>query len=92
MLAPLVFILSMLTAATCSVLLLRAYQRTRTRLLLWSGICFAGLAANNGLVFVDLVVTPPQMSLVWLRSTVTLLSLLVLIVGLVWDVPEGGHR
>lgn len=91
MLAALVFVLCTLTALGCAALLLRAYGRTRTRLLLWSGICFAGLAVNNALVFVDLVVFP-EVSLIWLRASVAVLSLLVLIAGLVWEAPQGGRR
>lgn len=90
MLAESISILCAITALACALLLLRAYQRTRTRLLLWSGLCFVGLAANNVLVFVDLFVIP-EVSLVWLRTLVGILSLLVLIAGLVLDVPEGGH-
>lgn len=91
MLPSAIFVLSMLTAGGCSALLFRAYGRTRTRLLLWSAICFAGLAVNNALVFVDLIVIP-EVSLIWLRASVALLSLLVLIRGLVWDAPQGGRR
>ncbi|HZU84555.1 MAG TPA: DUF5985 family protein [Polyangiaceae bacterium] len=91
MLASSIFVLSTLTAGGCSALLFRAYGRTRTRLLLWSAICFAGLATNNALVFVDLILIP-EVSLVWLRASVTILSLLVLIGGLVWETPQGGRR
>jgi hypothetical protein len=91
MVAPLIFVLCTLTALGCAGLLLRAYGRTHTRLLLWSGVCFAGLAVNNALVFVDLIIIP-QVSLVWLRASVGVLSLLVLIAGLVWDAPEGSRR
>ena len=31
-----------------AVLLLRGYARSASRLLLWSGLCFVGLAINNG--------------------------------------------
>lgn len=91
MLAPSIFILSMLTAAGCGALLLRAFRRTRTRLLLWSAICFGGLAVNNALVFVDLIVIP-EVSLIWLRASITILALLVLIGGLVSDAPQGSRR
>lgn len=89
--APFVFILSTLTALACAVLLLRAYARTKTRLLLLSGICFAGLSLNNALVFIDLIIVP-QVSLVWLRTAIAIASLLVLIGGLVWDAPRGASR
>jgi hypothetical protein len=55
-----------LIAALCAVLLLRAYVRVRRRLLLWSGLCFAGLTVSNALVFVDLVLLPVLVfGLVW---------------------------
>ena len=31
-----------------TILLLRGYSRTKAKLLLWSGICFAGLTVNDG--------------------------------------------
>ncbi len=83
-----VFILCALTALACAVLLLRAYAQTRTRLLLWSGICFLGLAANNAMVFVDLVIFP-EVSLLPLRTSIALVSILILIAGFIW---EGGSR
>ena len=43
-------------AALCAVLLLRGYFRVRKRLMLWSGVCFAGLGRSNALVFIDLQV------------------------------------
>lgn len=43
-----------LVAALCAVLLLRAFCNVRKRLLLWSGLCFTGLAISNALAFVDL--------------------------------------
>ena len=85
-----VFILCTLTSLACSALLLRAYARSRTPLLLWSGVCFAGLTANSALVFVDLIVIP-QTSILPLRTATTLASLLVLIVALVWG-DRGGAR
>jgi len=88
--AEAVFILCGLTSLACCVLLLRAYRRTRTRLLLWSGVCFAGLTINNALVFVDIVLVPAEISLFALRSATTLASLLVLIVGLVAETNRSG--
>ena len=46
----LVYLLCALTSLACAVLLLRGYFRTRVRLLLWSGLCFVGLALNNALL------------------------------------------
>jgi hypothetical protein len=53
-----VYALSALTSIACAALLLRGYLRGRTSLLLWSTLCFAGLAVNNAILFVDQVVAP----------------------------------
>ena len=45
-----VYILGALTTLACTVLLLRGYARTNKRLLLWSGLCFAGLTFSNFLI------------------------------------------
>jgi hypothetical protein len=82
--AGVVYLLCALTALLCAGLLLRAYGRGRVRLLLWSGVCFVGLALNNVLVFVDLVVAPQVDLFLW-RNTVSLLAMGILVVGLIWD-------
>lgn len=85
MVAQLVFILCALTSLGCAALLLRAYARGRSRLLLWSGLCFALLAVNNVLLFVDLVLATSVDLSVW-RGVAGLAGLLILVFGLVWDV------
>lgn len=78
------FVSCALVSLLCAVLLLRGYFHGRHRLLLWSGICFSGLAIANILVFIDLVVFP-QTDLYPLRLYVTAGSVLVLLLGLVWE-------
>jgi hypothetical protein len=82
--AEVVYILCALTSLACAVLLVRGYFRTRSRLLLWSCLCFVALAANNVLLFVDLVVVP-SMDLSIVRSSTALCGLAVLVYGLIWD-------
>jgi hypothetical protein len=82
--ASLVYILSAFTSALCAVLLLRDYRRTSTRLLLWSGLAFAGFAIANVLVFTDLVVAPHR-DLSLLRAATAFGSVSLLLYGLVWD-------
>jgi hypothetical protein len=82
--AELVYVLCALTSIVCAVMLLRAYRASRTRLLLWSGICFVGLALNNLLVLVDLFVVP-ELDLRVFRTAVATVSLLVLVHGLVGE-------
>ncbi len=79
-----VYILCFLTSLACALLLLRAYKKNGVRLLLWSGLCFLGLAANNGLLFLDrMVVTNVDLS--FIRALPALVGLVLLIYGLVWE-------
>jgi hypothetical protein len=82
--APFVYILGVLVTLACSLLLLRAYGIVRKRLLLWSGICFFGLAISNLLVFVDFVVFPTIDMYRW-RLLTAAVSMLVLLYGLIWE-------
>ena len=83
-LATLVYALCGLTSILCAALLARGYRQSGTRLLLWSALCFAGLALNNVILFIDLRVVPTVDLSVW-RSLPALAGLVVLIYGLVWD-------
>jgi hypothetical protein len=77
-----VYILCLLTSAACAALLLRSWRETRSALLLSSGLCFLGLAINNILLLLDLVVFP-DLDLRWVRNVVALGSIGLLIHGLV---------
>lgn len=79
-----VYILATLVCLTSAVLLLRGYSLGRHRLLLWSGLCFIGLAISNLLVFLDLIIFP-QIDLYLLRLVSAALSMLLLLYGLVWE-------
>jgi hypothetical protein len=74
-----------LVALFSACLLLAAYRRQRHRLLLWSGLCFVGFTANNTLLVLDKVVFPDVDFSVF-RAGIALLSLLILLYGLIWDV------
>jgi hypothetical protein len=82
--AELVYVLCAVTSLACAVLLWRGYRASRSRLLFWSSLCFIGLAGNNVLLLVDLVVVPAA-DLGLLRSALALVALLALVVGLVWE-------
>lgn len=84
MVGPIVYALCAITATACAGLLLRAHGRSGARLLFWGGLCFTGLAVNNALVFVDLVLVP-RVDLLLLRHVAALVALAVLVYGLVWD-------
>jgi Family of unknown function (DUF5985) len=87
--AETVYILCALTTLGCAVLLFRGYRQTRTRLLFWSSICFAGLALNNVLLLIDLVLLPTEIDLAIPRGVMALASLLVFVWGLI-GVDRGG--
>jgi hypothetical protein len=82
--AILVYALCAAAALLCTLLLLRAYLKTRTRLLLWSALCFAGLTANNGLVILDLVIFPHVDLFLW-RTITALAGICALLFGLIWE-------
>ena len=82
--AEAVYLLCAVTSVACAVLLLRAYLRTRTRLLLWSGLCFAGLALNNVVLVVDLIVVPDTDLSTW-RLVPAAAGMVLLVYGPVWD-------
>ena len=85
-----VYILCLLTSAACAWLLGRSYRRSGIRLLLWSSICFAFLAANNLVLVLDLVVWPaPEVDLRLPRLLLALAAVVSLIWGFVWDTAEG---
>lgn len=81
-----VYVLCALTSLGCAVLVLRGYARTRARLLLWTGLCFAGLFLNNLLLVID-ARTPAVDLSVW-RSVPALVGVSLLIYGLVWDLER----
>jgi hypothetical protein len=80
----LVYALCTITSVGCALLLIRSYLRSRQRLLLWSSLGFAGLALNNVLLFVDLVLVP-SVDLEGLRTGTALAAMLMLLFGLIWE-------
>ncbi len=83
-LATVVYALCTLTSLACSVLLLRGYAASGARLLLWSGLCFAGLALNNLVLLIDMSVVP-SVDLSFYRSIPALVGVGLLLYGLVWE-------
>ena len=77
-------ILTLLTTILCAGLLLRAYQNVRKRLLLWSGLCFVGLAIANILRIADLRIFL-QSDLYTYRLGTTAIAMCLLLWGLVWE-------
>jgi hypothetical protein len=83
--AEAVFLLCAVTSLACAALLLRAYARGRSRLLLWSGLCFVGLAINNGLLVIDRLILPNAVDLSTWRQVPATAAMAILVWGLVWD-------
>lgn len=84
MIAEAVYLLCAATSITCATLLLRGYRASRTRLLFWATLCFLGLALNNILLFVDLIMLP-DIDLFWWRTLPALLGIAILLYGLIWE-------
>ena len=82
--AEVVYVLCAATSVACAGLLLRGYTRTGTRLLLWSGLCFVGLALNNLTLVIDLMVLPDTDLSIW-RLVPAAAGILLLLYGLVWE-------
>ena len=66
------------------MLLARGYRASRARLLLWSALCFSGLALNNILLFIDMGLVPGVDLSTW-RTIPAVIGVAVLIYGLVWE-------
>lgn len=71
-----------LTSFACMVLLFRSYLATRSRMLLWSAICFVGQTVGNVTLFVDIVVLP-DIDLRVMRLSAALIGMLFLIYGFI---------
>jgi hypothetical protein len=81
----LVYLLCFATSTACAFLLARSYFRVRSRLLFWSSVCFVLLAVVNLIVVFDLVIYPDSVDLRPYRLWLTLLAVLVLLFGFIWD-------
>ena len=82
--AALVYSLCTLTCLACFAMLFRGWRASRSRLLFWSALCFAGLSLNNFLLVADKLVFT-QVDLSTLRLSTALVALLLLLFGLVWE-------
>jgi uncharacterized protein DUF5985 len=79
------FLLAALTSIGCMWLLLRAYSRSRVRLLLWTGLCFVFLSVNNIVLFVDTILLPTQIDLRVLRLSAALAGIACLLYAFIWE-------
>ncbi len=82
---PFVFFMCVVASAICMILLLRGWRRTGNRLLFWSALCFVGLAINNLLVFLDIVIFPTEVNLLPFRHIASIGAISVLLWGFIWE-------
>lgn len=80
-----VYALCAITSLVCALLLLRGYLRFRTKLLLSCCVCFAGLALNNIVLFIDLVFYPPEVTFADWRNAIALLGSTYLLYNLTME-------
>jgi Family of unknown function (DUF5985) len=62
---------------------MNSFVRTRSRLLLWSALCFVGMAVQN--VFLVIDKATPAIDLSLGRTLPAVLGLALLLYGLVWE-------
>jgi hypothetical protein len=79
----LVYSLCVVTSFACTVLLLRGFRRSRARLLLWSALCFLGLAIGDSILLLYTLALVPGLEIV--RGIVSLAGISFLIYGLIFD-------
>jgi uncharacterized protein DUF5985 len=79
-----IYLLCVITSLLCAYLLLRAYHRTRTKLLIWSALCFVLLAVNNLVVAIDVLLLP-DIDLTIVRLGASLLAVSVMLYGFIWE-------
>jgi hypothetical protein len=80
-----IYALCSLTSFAVMLLLLRAFARSRSRLLLWSALSFVALATNNLLLFVDIVLLP-DIDLLPARELSALAAVGLLLYGFIWEI------
>lgn len=81
-----VYLLCACASILVGLLLFLNYRRTRVRFLLWSSLCFLFFAANNVLLFLDMVILVDGADLSVIRTVPALAGILVLLYGFIWDV------
>ncbi len=85
MLQAVIYLLCLAASVGCAWLLARSYRLSRSRLLLWSALCFLLIALNNFLVVVDLLILPTAIDLVPWRRLASLMAVSVLLFGFIWE-------
>lgn len=82
-----VYLLCLITSLTCSALLLRAWLRSRAKLLFWTAVSFVLLSVNNLVLVADKVLFPDAY-LTPARQITAGLALVVLLYGFIWELEK----
>jgi len=82
--AEIIYILCALFSACCAYLLFRHADPAGSRLIFWSGVCFGGLALQNVMLVIDLVMLPEVELVIW-RTALALLAMAALLFAFVWE-------
>jgi hypothetical protein len=82
--AEAIYLLCALTSLVAAFLLLRQYLSAPSHLLFWSVAGFLGLAVNNVLVYVDLVVVTTR-DLALARTLAGAAGLIALLYATIWE-------
>ena len=80
-----VYVLCALTSAVCAGLLVRSWWASRSRLLLYSALCFIGLMFNNILLVLDKVVTGPEVDLALWTKVPAVLGMAIFLFGSIYE-------
>lgn len=84
--AELVYILCGIMSIACALMLIRQYRRAPSHLLFWSFLCFVGLAFNNTILVVDMIMLPDvDISGPFWRNLLAAISGSLLLFGLIWE-------
>jgi Family of unknown function (DUF5985) len=79
-----IYLMCVATSLLCAYLLARAYRRGRTKLLIWSALCFALLALSNLVLAADVLLLP-TIDLTLLRLATSMAAVAVLLYGFIWE-------
>ena len=79
-----VYLLCFLASVACALLLVRSHDRYKSRLLLWSALCFVALSIDNLLLLLDAVVFT-EIDLRLYSAAVTFVGLCFLLYGFIWE-------
>jgi hypothetical protein len=79
-----IYLLCVATSLLCAYLLTRAFRRDRTKLLIWSALCFAMLAISNLVLAADVLLLP-TIDLTFVRLATSLVAVAMLLYGFIWE-------